>query len=67
MKIYYRGYVIRKVESPEPGCTVQGTRPNRREVAFEANSRTAMRWVDGDVLRQKVRDAGWLAPSVLRT
>lgn len=65
MKIYYRGYVISKVETPEPGCTVQGLRPERETVSLQTCPRSAMRWVDRDVIRQKVVDAGWLSPSAL--
>ncbi len=65
MKIFYRGYVISKVEAPKPGCTVQGKLPERRQVAFENNPRSAMRWVDHDVIRQKVAKAGWLTSRLL--
>ena len=65
MKIYYRGYLISEVESPETGCTVEGRRPQRRPVALENNLRSAMRWVDHDVVRQKVADAGWLTSPLL--
>ena len=65
MKIYYRGYVISKVETPEEGCIVQGLRPKRETLGFHSCSKSAMRWVDRDVIRQKVEDAGWLAPSAL--
>ena len=61
MKIFYRGYVISKVESPEVGCSVEGRRPQRAPVAFENNPRSAMRWVDHDVVRQRVSEAGWLS------
>ena len=66
MKIFYRGYVINKAESPDDGCTVQGRRPQRAPIAFENNPRSAMRWVDHDVIRQKVTDAGWVS-AALRT
>ena len=61
MKIFYRGYVISKVGSPDEGCTVEGRRPERTPIAFENNPRSAMRWVDHDVIRQRVIDAGWLS------
>ena len=59
MKIFYRGYIISQVESPEGGCTVEGRRPERSQVAFERDSRAAMRWVDHDVIRHRVAEAGW--------
>lgn len=65
MKIYYRGYVINEDTSLEPGCTVQGMRPERRTLAIEDNPRAAMRWIDRDVIRQKVADAGWLTQGAL--
>ena len=61
MKIFYRGYVISKMESPDAGCTVEGRLPGRAAVAFESNPRSAMRWVDHDVVRQRVSEAGWLS------
>ena len=66
MKIFYRGYVISKVDFPEAGCTVEGRLPQRTPVAFESNPRSAMRWVDHDVVRQRVSEAGWL-PAALRS
>lgn len=60
MKIFYRGYVISQVESPEGGCTVEGRRPERTQLAFESDARSAMRWVDHDVIRHRVAEAGWL-------
>lgn len=60
MKIFYRGYVISQVESPEGGCAVEGRRPERSKVAVESDARSAMRWVDHDVIRQRVAEAGWL-------
>jgi hypothetical protein len=65
MKIFYRGYVIRRVETPKSGFAVEGRRPARSPVAFENNPRSAMRWVDHDVIRQKVADAGWLTSQML--
>ena len=65
MKIFYRGYVISKVETPEAGCTVEGRRPQRVPLAFESNPRSAMRWVDHDVVRQRVAEAGWLPAGLL--
>ncbi len=66
MKIFYRGYVINQ-EHPESRCTVQGRRPERAMVAFAAATQGAMLWVDRDVIRQKVEDAGWLRPGALST
>lgn len=63
-KIYYRGYVISE-ETMQQGCTVEGRRPERQAVAFKDDPMTAMRWVDQDVLRQRVADAGWLAARLL--
>ena len=67
MRIFYRGYVISKVETPEAGCTVEGrhSRPQRVPLAFESNPRSAMRWVDHDVVRQRVAEAGWLPAGLL--
>ncbi len=62
MKIYYRGYVINWNNFRKPGCTVEGTRPQRRTLAFEDNPKSAMRWIDRDVIRQRVEDAGWFSP-----
>ena len=53
MKIYYRGYVINGDDTQEPGCTVQGMRPERRTLAFEASPRSAMRWVDREVIKHR--------------
>lgn len=66
MKMYYRGYVINQ-EHPEARCTVHGRRPERETMAFAANPQGAMRWIDRDVIRQRVADAGWLLPSPLYT
>ena len=65
MKIYYRGYVISKVETPKSGCMVQGLRPERDTLAFQGCTKSAMQWIDRDVIRYKVQDAGWLTPSPL--
>ena len=65
MKIFYRGYVINKVETPEPGCLVQGLRPERKTLSLQRSTRSALLWVDRDVIRKKVADAGWLTPSVI--
>lgn len=62
MKIYYRGYVINWDNFRGSGCAVEGTRPQRRTLAFEDNPKSAMRWIDRDVIRQRVEDAGWLSP-----
>ena len=37
MKIYYRGYVISKVNSPEEGCRVDGLRPERETLVTQTN------------------------------
>ena len=66
MKIYYRGYVISRDNRQEPAYTVQGVRPQRETLAFEGNPRAAMRWIDREVIRQKVRAAGWLNPQALQ-
>ena len=60
MKIYYRGYLINENPLAGPGCMVHGTRPERRSLVMEDNTRSAMRWIDHEVLRQRVQDAGWL-------
>ena len=60
MKIYYRGYLINENPLAGPGCMVHGTRPERRTLALEDSTRSAMLWIDRDVIRQRVRDAGWL-------
>lgn len=60
MKIYYRGYLISRIDYPDSGCTVFGRRPERRTLAAEDDTRLAMHWIDREVLRQKVKDAGWL-------
>ena len=65
MKIFYRGYIISQVESPGGGCTVEGRRPERSQVAFESDPRSAMRWVDHDVIRQRVAEAGWLSAKTI--
>ena len=62
MKIYYRGYVINQ-EHPESRCTVQGTRPERAMLALSNDPQGAMRWIDRDVIRQRVKDEGWIIPS----
>ena len=64
MKIYYRGYVITE-DYPNKECAVEGMRPERRTMAYVNNRQAAMRWVDRDIIRQRVRDAGWLAPQSL--
>ncbi len=60
MRIYYRGYVIDGDNPQEPAWTVQGTRPERITLTVENSPKAAMRWIDCDIVRQKVRDAGWL-------
>ena len=62
MKIYYRGYVITENHLAGPGCMVFGKRPERTNLTFEASSRSAMHWIDREVLKQRVEAAGWLAP-----
>ena len=64
MRIYYRGYVINE-ECPQRECTVEGRRPERETLVSEDNPRAAMRWIDRDVIRQRVVAAGWLAPRAL--
>ncbi len=61
MKIYYRGYIITEDYRKEE-CAVEGMRPERRTMAYVNNRQAAMRWIDHDIIRQRVRDAGWLAP-----
>ena len=65
MKIFYRGYVISQVKSPEGGCAVEGRRPERLQVAFKSDRRSAMRWVDHDVIRHRVAEAGWRHPGYI--
>jgi hypothetical protein len=65
MKIYYRGYLISKIESPDLGCMIFGKRPERPSLVTEDDTRLAMRWIDRDVIRQKVRDAGWLTSQAI--
>ena len=60
MKIYYRGYLINENPLAGPGCMVYGTRPERRTLVSEESPRSAMRWIDREVIRQRVQDAGWL-------
>ena len=62
MNIYYRGYVINEVELPERGCMVQGQRPQRETLAFEGSTRSAMKWIDRDLTRHRVKESGWLVP-----
>ena len=64
MKIYYRGYVINQ-EHPDSRCTVMGTRPERAMAAFSADPQGAMRWIDRDVIRQRVEDAAWFGARTL--
>ena len=64
MKIYYRGYVITEDYHKEE-CAVEGMRPERRTMAYVNNRQAAMHWIDRAVIRQRVRDAGWLAPQSL--
>ena len=66
MKIYYRGYLINENPLAGPGCMVHGTRPERLTLTTEENSRSAMQWIDRDVIRQKVEAAGWFSPQALR-
>ncbi|MYC35652.1 MAG: hypothetical protein F4X66_01865 [Chloroflexi bacterium] len=66
MKIYYRGYLINENPLAGPGCMVHGTRPERLTLTTEENSRSAMRWIDREVLRQRVEAAGWFSPQALR-
>ena len=66
MKIYYRGYLINENPLAGPGCMVHGTRPERRTLTTEETSRSAMQWIDRDVIRQRVEAAGWFSPQALR-
>lgn len=66
MKIYYRGYLINENPLAGPGCMVHGTRPERRTLTVEDNSKAAMRWIDREVIRQRVEAAGWFSPQALR-
>lgn len=66
MQIYYRGYVISRENRQEPVCAVRGVRPQRETLTYEGNPRAAMQWIDRDVIRQKVRAAGWLNPQTLQ-
>ena len=61
MRIYYRGYVIIE-EYPREECAVQGRRPERETLSHEESPRAAMRWIDHDIIRQRVAAAGWLYP-----
>ncbi len=63
MRIFYRGYVIDQGQSPDPAFTVLGLRPARETVALHDTPRSAMRWIDHQVTRQKVIEAGWFIPS----
>ena len=65
MKIFYRGYVISKVDSPKEGCRVDGLRPERKTLATQTSTRSAMQWIDRDVIRRKVVEAGWYTPTIL--
>lgn len=62
MKIYYRGYIINGDKAQDSGYMVQGMRPERKTLTLQDNPRAAMRWIDRDVTRQKVQEAGWLWP-----
>lgn len=66
MKIYYRGYLINENPLAGPGCMVHGTRPERQTLTTEETSRSAMQWIDRDVIRQRVEAAGWFSPQALR-
>ena len=65
MKIYYRGYLISRIDHPGLGCTVFGRRPERNTLATEGDTRLAMHWIDRDVIRRKVQDAGWVTPQAV--
>ena len=62
MKIYYRGYLINENPLAGPGCMVHGTRPERKTLTTEDTPRSAMRWIDREVVRRRVEAAGWLTP-----
>ena len=61
MKIYYRGYLINENPLAGPGCMVHGTRPERRTLTTEKSSRSAMIWIDREVIRERVQATGWLS------
>jgi len=64
MRIYYRGYVINE-EIRKEVCAVQGLRPQRTTLAKVADPRAAMLWIDRDVIRRRVQEAGWISPPAL--
>ena len=66
MKIYYRGYLINENPLAGPGCMVHGTRPERPTLTTEETPRLAMRWIDREVIRQRVEASGWFSPQALR-
>ena len=64
MRIYYRGYVIDGENRPDGDegsafCEVYGTRPERQLVAAQTDPQSAMKWIDGEVMRQPVPYRGW--------
>ena len=63
MRIFYRGYVIDQIQSPDSSFTVLGLRPARETVALHDTPRSAMRWIDRQVTKQRVIEAGWFIPS----
>ena len=63
MRIFYRGYVIDQIQSPDSAFTVQGLRPARETVALHDTPRSAMCWIDRQVTKQRVIEAGWFIPS----
>ena len=65
MRIYYRGYVIDESGSRDPSFNVLGLRPEREPMVFKDSPRSAMRWIDREVIKQRVIDAGWLMPSTV--
>lgn len=65
MKIYYRGYLINENPLAGPGCMVHGTRPERKTLTTEDTPRSAMLWIDREVIRERVQATGWLSFKVL--
>ncbi len=63
MRIFYRGYVIDQIQSPDSAFTVLGLRPTRETVALHDTPRSAMHWIDRQVTKQRVIEAGWFIPS----
>lgn len=58
MRIYYRGYVING-DNGSAFCAVYGARPERQHLTSQADSISAMKWIDSDVTRRLVHSYGW--------